>query len=562
MPDYDQWNRALLEYFTQGIPLGGKVYLSTDDDVLTLIGQSSFRSSVENDWSHDFCRAVKERVVIEKSVDLQPLKEPYPNGTPQCVAFLGATVLAASYMAEEEDISEMNYFERLQTLLDLEGEGRPSGMKPGRDAEEPLWNIWNHWLLEQGFEPTAQQGGGRNKYINYPISQSLLRQADKDRLQTLFVEKGWRASWDAQTLFAQVRREEKQLSQHLQQIVVEDKQRREAVAEAIHEVYQQWQAQGYPSTPKFGGGKRVWSRTLYAGLYRTEDFLGQSEYFIYPKQQRGRQLESVQVDYRGNTEILNEERPGWYLPIGNPLAPNDLDKEHQCSVISHSELDKLVLPRRDFWILVPDPENLDSGVYGSWGIPALGTPFILVCKKELLEDLQRLRDERLLEWNEEPLPLDEEGNWVEIYDCLVTSRAWDGVFINQELKDALQPTIQLSISLSGGLRVPIPRGWVEGYLPQVTVFGFSRNVDLEVVRLSDEKVVLPSRSQPTNTPMPLDSLPEGLYLIKANSAREAAERIIRVVGWKELEMLEPMRQESIVVSKNASICGSLIQNNA
>jgi hypothetical protein len=39
MPNYREWNRALVSYFTSGVPRGTKVYLSIDDDLLERIGQ-------------------------------------------------------------------------------------------------------------------------------------------------------------------------------------------------------------------------------------------------------------------------------------------------------------------------------------------------------------------------------------------------------------------------------------------------------------------------------------------------------------------------------------------
>jgi hypothetical protein len=107
----------------------------------------------------------------------------------------------------------------------------------------------------------------------------------------------------------------------------------------------------------------------------------------------------VQVQYQDGTHYLQEDRSGWYLPIGEPLKINEIECGVKCSISNPSILDKLILPSRDFWILTPDPENPDSGVYASWGTPELGTPFILLCKEELLKDLERLKDERLLEWD-------------------------------------------------------------------------------------------------------------------------------------------------------------------
>lgn len=565
MATYAEWNYAFVTYFTIGVPRSRKIYLSVDDERLECIGRDFSIVPRSGNLSKDFCLAVRQEVTVEEQVDLSRLQGRTLDGLPQCLAFLVSTVLAAAQMANDVDgqdqISEANYFRRFRDILGLPGEGRPPGMKCGGNAEEPLWREWNRWLLEKGFQPSAQQGQGlARKFINYPISQCLLRQADKDRLQVLFAEKQWKAVWDMQTLFAQIRRESKNLPSHLQKLLTGDKQRYEAVAEAIHEVYQQWQAQGNPSTPKFSQGDRTWSRNLFAGLYREEDpFFGQVDYYLYPKQQRGRQLGLVSVEYQNTIQTLREERPGWYLPIGEPLSVQDLKGGVRCEIEHPSDLEYLILPDRDFWILIPDAEHPDSGIYASWGAPALGTPFILLCKRQLLKDLQRLRDERLLEWSGDPQAV-EGSAWVELDRCMVTSQAWDGVIIDrQDFKEALQPTVRLSISFSGGLRVPSQQAWLAGYSPQVTVFGFSPKVDLKVSNLLNDRVV-EKRSQTTNQPMSLNLSAPGIYLVRATFAEDSAEQFLRIVDWDGLEIADPQHQEWMSVGDRHFICGSMIRS--
>ncbi|MHC5828033.1 MAG: hypothetical protein ACYT04_72120, partial [Nostoc sp.] len=150
-----------------------------------------------------------EEVVTQGRVNLAKLQGRNLDGLPQGVAFLGAMVLAANEMVDEEEISEENYFKRLKAVLGLptSENGRPPGMKFGKQGEEPLWEDWNLWLMINGFMPSAHRGCGGRIYINYSISQSLVRRTDKNRLVQLFNEKQWTAQWDAMTLFAGVRRE-------------------------------------------------------------------------------------------------------------------------------------------------------------------------------------------------------------------------------------------------------------------------------------------------------------------------------------------------------------------
>lgn len=558
MVSYTEWNQALVSYFVSGVPRGTKIYLSVDDDVLERIGQELAPDPTDGSWSADFHAAVREEVILEGKVNLGNLQGRDYNGLPQGVAFLGATVLAAYQMADEEKISELNHFRRLREVLGLFGSGRPRGMESGSAAEEPLWKDWNHWLMEQGFQASAQRGrGGPTTYINYPISQSLLRRADKDRLQLLFKEKQWTAQWDAQTLFVHVRREAERLSSHLKELLT-DRQRYEAVAEAIYEVYEQWQNEDEPGSIRIG--IRTWSRHLFSGLYRTEDpFFGQVNYYLYPKQLRGRQLESVQVQHGDNVHQLRDERPGWYFPLECPVDASELDRGARYQITFPCDLDSLILPSHDFWILIPDPESPESGAYASWGKPSLGVPFILLCKQELLSDIQRLRDERLLEWSGEPQPVLFNTGWIELHQCLVVSQAWEGVFIkNQALKDALQPNIRLSISLSSGLRVPQQNAWLESHSPQVTIFGFYPTAELQVTRLSDNHKIL-ERSQNTNTPTSIKFPGPGNYLVEATCASESSQRFVRIIDWSHLSIQEPERREVVPVSSEHHICGSVIE---
>ncbi|MBD2693204.1 hypothetical protein [Anabaena catenula] len=562
MATYTDWNQALIDYFISGVPRNTKVYLNVDEYIIEHIGYNFINSSLrDTNLIDDFNSAVRRKVIVDEQVDLKRLKGRDTQGFPQGVAFLCASVLAASLMGEEEKISEKDYFQRLREILTLPGFHRPAGMKVGSEAEEPLWQEWNLWLMEQGFLPSAQQGkGGPTKYINYPISQCLLRRTDKDKLRQLFQDKKWKGQWDTQTLSVYIRKEINNLSKHLQKLLTENRQRYEVVTEAIHQIYEQWQSQGCPSADKFN--YRSFSSHIFCGLYRTEDpFLEEVDYYLYPKQQRGRKLDSVTVKLGDNHQKLMEERPGWYFPLDSQVNEKDLEQGNRYQIIEPDNLDYLILPNRDFWILISDPENSESGVYASWENPSLGSEFIILSKKAILPDIQRLKDENLLQWNGEPEPLSTNSDWVEIQQCMVISPAWDGVFIeNQGLKDALQPSVSLSISLSGGLRVPKMGAWVIDNSPEITVFGFYPTVDLQVIRLSDNSKVL-EKTQTTNISLKIDFSHPGDYLIIASVAGESTQRLVKIVAWQNVDLENHYEYQIINLNSNYNICGSLIQEN-
>ena len=117
---------------------------------------------------------------------------------------------------EEDEISSTNYFRRLNEVLGFpESGGRPKGMSGGKESEEPLWQHWNKFLSAKGYMPTAKPGPeGARRYISYPISQTLLREADKDNLWAHFTSRNWSFHLDIDTVAARIRRNTEYLNQH------------------------------------------------------------------------------------------------------------------------------------------------------------------------------------------------------------------------------------------------------------------------------------------------------------------------------------------------------------
>jgi hypothetical protein len=567
MASYETWNTALLSYFIEGVPRSSTIFLSIDNDILAQVGRSLTHEATARlpgiaetapDLAavRDFCAAIRSCVVeSQERINLRAIRGRNGRGEPAGLAFLCAMVLAASWMAEEEDISEINYFRRLREVLALSsGEGRPPGMSPGGDAEEPLWLEWNRWLQEHGYLPSADHGDGPRKYINYPLSQALLRHADKDRLCSLFYERQWLRDWDADTLFVHVQREAHHLPQHLRELLNAQRQRRQAVAEAIYELHEFWRENLYSGAVRLGSG----STNLRAGLFRIEDALfGTIAYHLYPRALRGRAPSQIQVRQDDKLWSLVPDQPGWYQPLG-PLSEDELDAGTRYRIEQPQDLGFLVLPQRRFWILVQDPENPESGAYASWTGPQLAEPFILLTKRDLLPQLEHLRGEGLIEWSGEPEPLFS-GKWVEIRDCMAVSEAWSGVFIDdQELYEALRPSMTLSVSISGGLRVPNRGGWVEGYGPQITIFGFDIEADVCIMRVADGHTFF-DQPQRTNTPFSVPWPGLGDYRVEASSAgHSASPRLIKILSWQDLRLTIPERRDVLRLVGH-QICGALVE---
>src|SRR5260370_2702228 len=258
-------------------------------------------------------------------------------------------VLAASYMVEEGGTSQSNYFIRLREVLALptnSSHPRPLDMEPG--DEVPLWDEWALWLQENGFLPSAYPGpeGSAMRYINYPISQSLLRRSDRERLRRLFVEKHMSQDLDVETLFMQIQREKLNLTQHLRELLDSQGQRRQAVAEVIYDGYENWYTD--PSLNR-DAIESLHTPHLSIGLYRTEDyFSGHIQYFLYPHQPRRHRAEQLRFWFSETLHTLRSERPGWYSPIG-PIGGKELDQGARYPIEQPADFDAFVLLQRQFW---------------------------------------------------------------------------------------------------------------------------------------------------------------------------------------------------------------------
>jgi hypothetical protein len=187
MASYDQWNDAIIEYFTSNVEPGAPVFLSLDDEVVGTINVGSERS--DDAAVQDFVDAVRGQWVKGRRVDLGLAARKDRKGVPRCAGFLAAMVLAASRMAVDDDqmIDDSNYFARLREILGIEGLGRPQGLLPA-GIEEGMWLTWSKWLRGSGLVSTAVKGEGPWAFISYPISQTILREGDKQRLTTVFAD--------------------------------------------------------------------------------------------------------------------------------------------------------------------------------------------------------------------------------------------------------------------------------------------------------------------------------------------------------------------------------------
>lgn len=531
MPDYRQWNTALIEHVTHGAPLGSTIYLEVSEDTLTRIGVQRWGPPKgAASWRGDFLAAVQESTVARGRVSLEWMLEEEQERPPG-VAFLGAMVLAASNMAEDaaQAVHARNYFRRLAEVLglSLEAQGRPPGLPAG--AEEPLWRAWLAFLRSRGYDSTARGGEGPQRFTAYPISQTLIPAAERQRLFRLFSERAYPATWDGETLASRLRADGV-TSTKLRELLGRTGAAAEDVQSALQEQLQAFHASSGPEGNASGMGAAFSTRQLLAGLYREEHWrTGEPEYRLFPRQPRGVRLTDMTVEVEGAEEELVVERPGYYRPLGE-VMPDQLSAGGRYAVRGSAFVDALVLPARQHWLLRPDPDS--AGMYASLGTPGVGEHFLLLVHKDLLPDVQRFREEDLLKWSGEPTQLG--SGWVELHDVMVIGNHWAEVSAGKAgtLHEALRPAGGVSVHVEGGVRTQRAGAYLVGGSPRIGVTSFFTEAFLTVCR--DGREVFSGAVAP-GEPLPglLDR--PGEYELVAQARGTRAVRLVSVMAWEDLQ---------------------------
>lgn len=543
--DYQQWNNAIIQYFTVGLPAGVSVYLSIDEDVLEDIGQRSGETPSRGSWTDDFLEAVRSACLWEGQVSLNDCHGS-TDGLPQCVAFLAAMVLAASHMAEEDSsqlvTAEHNYFTRLREVLGLptRERGRPEGLRTG--SEEVLWWNWKCFLVERNFVPSADRGDTTaSRYVHYPLSQTLLRQGDIARLEDLFREErgtGRLGKYpDANTMGAWFRNYAFRWH-HLAELASDKDERRfEATVAALLELYY---AIDFSHAPRIdpSGRRTVPLQRLTAAFYRIEDSItGGVDYRLYPREPRRGVAGRMEIEHEGRWIGLRQERPGWFFP----MWPEPLAGGSQYRLRGDARWKELVVPQAAFRLFVVDPNDPESTVFAEWQAPGIEEMFLFVCRERYIEQLVELRKQKLLEWTGEPVPLREANEgWFEFHKCMILAPNWTDVTgADAELREALRPRLRATVSFSGGLRAPSRdrRGWMVGYAPVLRVSAFQEYVRLRITDMAHPEAAVFDDTVATQSPLTeLPELPAANYFVEAFIAgKTVATQSFDVVGWETLE---------------------------
>ncbi|MDG1143163.1 MAG: hypothetical protein P8N92_00765 [Burkholderiales bacterium] len=111
----------------------------------------------------------------------------YFDEGPPFTALLLSFSMAAEHMRSGSNISPINYYKRLSEVYGGETIAPAELLSDNRNDTEKFWSALNEWLEDYDFTlgmPTAQSLGPKT-YIGYALSQSLVRDTDRENLQKM-----------------------------------------------------------------------------------------------------------------------------------------------------------------------------------------------------------------------------------------------------------------------------------------------------------------------------------------------------------------------------------------
>lgn len=202
---YLRWNGAICATVFTEEQSGRPVYLDMDDDVLDKVAVH-LPFSVENARA-DLARTVRTTLsfsspaqVFRKHLDeLRRWRADSSSDTvghqyepPPVVALLAVFTLAAEDMGGDSGNSPNDYYTPLFSILGVTAEEEKGRLtKAYRDDAERLWQGLNDWLTRtDGRHGIPTAFSLTHRYIGLPLSQALVRTADRRHLTQMFAELG------------------------------------------------------------------------------------------------------------------------------------------------------------------------------------------------------------------------------------------------------------------------------------------------------------------------------------------------------------------------------------
>jgi hypothetical protein len=532
----DDWNSLLCDHFVQSAVPHSTVYLTVDKELVRALG-AAHGVHGEGAAERDLATAVRSEVRRGRQpgddMTLSGLRGQDTAGRPRGVAFLALCVLAAHSMGDN-DYSENAYFGHLCGLLEFPGNSRPSGMHIG--SEEPLWQEWGRYLARHHLLSSARPGPiGPTRYINYPISQTLLRFTDRERLQKLFGEQDFfHAQRDPDILIARIYALRDSLTGRFQEKLRWTGERFAGLTLAVYELHQSFlrsggSAQGRGIPPENALSAEI---ARVPGGFRREPvyqlFLRTRPGFSFGDATHGPEIEIDGAWHR----IEPGEEGGATTAFLGKLTPEQVVQGGAFPIRGGGFYTQAILTKRPFRILMSHPDAIDQGIYESGRAAAVGVHFIFLCKDEYLPDLERLKTLGKIAWSRKSTF--GTARWTQLDGVMILDEDWTHVRVGDpDLFNALRPKSKRTIGIAGGLKTP--HGYLSGVTPRITVFGAGESIPVRIMAIHDQYETpvwdgSGKHGQPVAVPEHvLDR--SGIYRIEAGEGDALTQRLLRIADW-------------------------------
>ena len=552
---YEEWNEAVCDCFTRRAVPGSLVYLNVDDALVETLAAN--QGVAREEAVSCFVDAIREKLREGRAwgneVSLSSLAGRDENDRPRCAAFLAATVLAATRMGD--DMNPLNYFGQLRTLLRFPGEGRLRGMEDGSESEEPLWQEWALFLAKKNLLSSAKAGaGGPTTYINYPISQTLLRHTDREKLKSVFNEAAFfRQEREPDLLMARIFALRQSLTPRLhQKLSTTSSERYAAWTQAITDLHEEFLRSRSQNGQNTGAGygasvlpmeilrlPESSRRGRIVSAARFEFVVKLRVGFAFGGADREEQEPEICINGRWQALEADEENPSITCPVAE-LSPAQIASGCEFSLRYAGNFTKTVLPKRDFRILFKDNDHPHSGIYQTGKPSGAGLSFVFLGAAKYAEDLKRLQGIEKINWKTlEPLG---ETGWIQVTEGLITHEDWTHLTAgDSDLRNALRPRAMVSASISGGLRVG-NGGYLPSVPPLLTVRGAAKSYPTRIIALRDASETLVWEGDvPHFVPW---SIPDvvlvrpGFYRVEVGFGDETTQRLLPITHWDALGIAE------------------------
>lgn len=465
-PSYDNWNKAIGRFFFRTENAGTPVYLQIDSDTLGQIaktidipaekGEDAFiqavytqLSNVKDEPLRNITRQTKQWWTLQKIDEYPP-----------CLGILAFCVLAASKMYSDKELgfSSGNYYRHLEDLLN----GRWKNFKREFLDIDYFWEKLNQWIKENNYGiPTASNWKGR-EHIGWPISQVLLRQADREKLPTFFQFCDWQpndptiqASDATKQLQRWILRTSCKLTKSCKQILSgNDQESIQRIAEMVLAEYQKWDG----SQTDQEGNCSVEIRLQIT--LTSQRFNCQLYSPAPPKFPEGNYtlVNGKTFNLKREPEVEN-----WFERLEGTTELLDQFFKNKTVYVHQGKYQLRLTPRK----IIPFQENEEIGDWVSCNRTAFNTLHLILCHQDYQEQVKQFLEQHA------------DSKW----QCLKSSQSvfdkwvcFKGVKIlktptnlfDSENLDVLIPSRQVAITFKNGLA--IRRGvWLKGAEPQLVI---------------------------------------------------------------------------------------------